>query len=345
MRNVILLAFSVVLMSLCAEAQEVSKKNWTLIHERTADWCPYCGTWGWKMKDSIFSRFANDNVIFMAVHHSGGLSNNTAMEFGNNFGGVSQPVFYVDGVDIDVSSGTIDQKLDETELEVGFKSTVGVIAGVGLDARMSESLDSMWVDAKVEFLTDVTGGDYYFGLYLLEDVLHQQASLPGTPLHKQVLRQSVGPVFGDRFHTGALNQGAVFNFSKKIGLVNGKRKDYKVVGIIWTKVSNKYLFFNANMVSPATPASSGDVVTADAASLTAFQNESGQIIVRLSDSTPASNYTVMVTDMAGRVVKTREITSADGKSNISIDGNFETGIHVVTAISGSKKYSTKLMVY
>lgn len=345
MRNVILLAFSLVLMSVCAEAQEVSKKNWTLVHERTADWCPFCGTWGWKMKDSIFTRFANDNVIFMAVHHSGGLSNTTSMEFGNNFGGVSQPVFFVDGVDIDVTSGNINQKLDETELEVDFKSTASVLAGVGLDAKMSEIQDSMWINAKVEFFSDVTGGDYYFGLYLLEDVAHQQASLPGTPLHKQVLRQSIGPVFGERFHTGALTQGTVFNFSKKIGLVNGKRKDYKVAGIIWTKVTNKYLFFNGNMVAPATPASSGDVANVEPSNLTAYQNEGGQIMVRLNEINPAANYTIMVTDMAGRVVRTRQVSATEVNTIISIDGNFEAGIHVVTAVSGSKKHSTRLMVY
>ena len=83
MKNLILL-FTLFIFSQ-ASAQVVSTKNWTLIHERTASWCPYCGTWGWDMKEQILNKFANENSVFMAVHYSGDLLNPVAEKFGENF--------------------------------------------------------------------------------------------------------------------------------------------------------------------------------------------------------------------------------------------------------------------
>ena len=344
MKKLILLAFGLVLLSFGVKAQEVSKKNWTLIHEKTADWCPFCGTWGWKMKDSILTKFANDNVIFMAVHYSGGLANSTTTEFDSNFGGLSQPVFFVDGTDIDVSSSNINQKLEETSWELDFKSTASVIAGVGINARMSETEDSLWVDARVEFLEGVTGGEYYFSLYTLEDVNHTQASLPGTPLHKQVLRKSLGPVFGKKFHSGALAAGTEFTFSEKLGLVTTDRKKLKVAGIIWTKVDNKYRFFNGNLVSPAIPAATEDSQLEPGA-LFAYQNEGGQVVVRLPETVTDGDVTLMVSDISGKVLGTKNVKASETKNPVTIDGNFGSGIHIVTAVSGNKKQSSKVVLY
>ena len=59
MRNV----FALLVLIFCAlnqsTGQEVSSKNWTLVHERTADWCPFCGTYGWEMKTRIFEKLLN----------------------------------------------------------------------------------------------------------------------------------------------------------------------------------------------------------------------------------------------------------------------------------------------
>ena len=66
-------------------AQQVSDKQWSLIHERTADWCPNCGSWGWDLKTKLIEKLDKKNVVFMASHHSGGLSNPTSVEFGKNF--------------------------------------------------------------------------------------------------------------------------------------------------------------------------------------------------------------------------------------------------------------------
>jgi hypothetical protein len=127
MKNLILL-FTFFIFSQ-ASAQVVSTKNWTLIHERTASWCPYCGTWGWDMKEQILNKFANENSVFMAVHYSGDLLNPVAEKFGENFVGAGQPLFYVDGFNIGVNSGNISTKISETQAEIDFKKDVSTIAG------------------------------------------------------------------------------------------------------------------------------------------------------------------------------------------------------------------------
>lgn len=131
---VVLLAVSQLVMG-----QEVNKQNWTLIHERTATWCPNCGTWGWTLKDRFIDEFKSENVLFIASHHSGDLVNSTATEFGNNFIGSGQPIFYVDGFNINASSSNINTKIEETRLEVQFKKDVSVLAGVGINANLNES--------------------------------------------------------------------------------------------------------------------------------------------------------------------------------------------------------------
>ncbi len=342
MRSVVFLLLIVFCFSYQANSQVVSTKNWTLIHERTADWCPYCGTWGWNLKSQMLDKFANDNVIFMAVHHSGGLNNATATAFGANFPGAGQPIFYVDGVDINATSTNIMQKLDETQLEVDFKASVGALAGVGINANLSQTEKVLTVDAKVEFLSDVEGGDYYFGLYLLEDVMHSQASRNGLQLHKFVLRQSLlNSVFGTPLQKGAVAKGTTFNISATATDIASDREKYKVVGIIWNKVNNKYIFFNANQVNPGIPAGTAQI---DEASFSVYQSESGNIIVEEAFNQNLDNTYITVSDMAGKILVRQNVSPADTGGRMTIDGIFLPGVHIVTIFQGTQKRSKKVLI-
>jgi len=342
MKNVVFLIFFILGISLSSSGQEVSNKNWTLIHERTADWCPYCGTWGWDMKTQIFDRFADDNVIFMAVHHSGGLNNIAATEFGNNYSGVGQPIFYVDGFDINASSNNISQKLAETQLELDFKASVPAIAGVGINASLSHTDNTLKVDAKVEFLGDVEGGNYYFGLYLLEDVTHSQASRNGPQLHKQVLRKSLlSSTYGNALQEGAIAKGTTFTISANVPGITEDRENYKVAGIIWNKVNNKYLFFNANMVNVGIPASSLEI---EDSSIHVFQSESSSIIIDIKGNDQFDGGLITVTDVSGKTIAVKQINNGQPDKRYSIDGSFSPGIHIVTLTNEKNRMSKKVLI-
>ncbi len=323
------------------QGQQVSDKNWTLIHERTADWCPFCGTWGWDLKTQMMNKFANDEVIFMAVHHSGGLSNPTAVEFGDNFGGSGQPIFFVDGVNINANGGNIATKLDETQLEVDFKNTVATIAGVGINANLSKTTNTLTVDAKVEFFNDVENGDYYLGLYLLEDVMNTQASRTGLQLHKNVLRQKLlTSTFGNPLQKGAVAKGTTFTVNTTVPGITADRDKIKVVGIIWNKVNNKYLFFNANQVNVGIPATSEEFTAKS--SFNAYQAESGNIVVEIPETFNEKVGTISVIDASGRTLETAAFV-ANSKS-ININSYFVPGMHVIMVVSGNQKISRKLII-
>ena len=325
-------------------AQQVSNKNWTLVHERTASWCPFCGTWGWTFKDSVFNKFTQDNVIFTAVHYSGDLINQSASEFDANFGGSGQPIFYVDGVNINVNSGNINQKLGETKLEVDFKSSTSVIAGVGIDAFLSSSNNTLTVNAKVEFVNPVEGGDYYLGLYLLEDVQNIQASRSGLQTHRNVLRRSLLPAtFGNALKSGAINKGTVFNVNTSVSGITASREKIKVVGIIWNKVNNKYLFFNANQVGVGIPASASDNVPNT--SFRVYQSESGTLMIDLKEVNIEADGVINISDVAGKIVASRNVAKNDTGNTIVISENFVPGMHIITLLSSKQKISRKIYIH
>jgi hypothetical protein len=347
MKHVIFLAiFMASVISL--NSQTVNKKQWTLIHERTADWCPFCGTWGWDLKTKLIDTFNTKDVIFMAIHHSGGLNNPTATAVGSNFTGDGQPRFYIDGTDMNATSGNVNAKVEEAKLIVDFNSFLAPFAGVGINAELSKTnQNTLKVDAVVEFLSDIEGGDYYLGLYLLEDVIHMQAAKGNSELHKSVLRSSLLPTaFGNPLIKGAVAKGAKFNLSVSVPNITPDRSKLKVVGIIWNKsaTNGKYLFFNANQVSVGIPASNNDVLS-KLNDMKVYQSESGNIIVDLSIEQFIKNATLTVTDISGKLITSKRLESlSPGAQKISLEANFNSGVHIVSLQEGKNIVSKKLII-
>lgn len=344
MKNLALLFLFLATSIQLANAQEVNNKNWTLIHEKTATWCPYCGTWGWDLKTQMINKFANNEVIFMAVHHSGDLNNPTATAFGDNFGGSAQPVFFVDGVNINAHSGNIATSIENTSLEVDFKKEASTFAGVGITATLDEATKTISAKAKVEFFSEVTSGDYYFGLYLLEDVQNTQASRTGVQLHKNVLRKSLLPqVFNNPLKSGAIAPGTTFDINGSIDQVTSAKENYKVVGIIWTKVNNKFLFFNANIVE-VKGVSSSDDTAANASEFNVYQSESGNIVIHFDDNYNASKSQITITDLSGKTVLTEQRLPHTG-NKMNVSGNFTPGMYIVTVMDEKQnKVSKKILL-
>jgi hypothetical protein len=341
MKNLFVFLFITCLSIFNGISQQVDNKSWTLVHEKTADWCPFCGGWGWQMKNEIFDEFSDDNVIFMAVHHSGGLTNNTAAEISQNFGGAGQPIFFMDGVDLGVNSGNINEKIDDIELVVEFKNNLPAFAGVGINANLSQDADILTVDAKVEFFSDVEGGDYYLGLYLLEDVMNTQAGRSGLQLHKNVLRRSLlNTTFGNALQKGAVSKGTIFNVSATVPNITSERTKLKVVGVIWNKANNKYLFFNAKQVNVGIPASADSDVQADINGFKVYQAESGNIHIEAGTLKQ-----VTIHDISGKPVYTENLSVQNNQSEIN---NYKLnayglvqGIYIVSCLTEDGEMLTK----
>lgn len=343
MKNVVLFALCTFIASFTANSQVVDDKNWTLIHERTADWCPFCGGWGWNFKEKIFQNFANSNVIFIASHHDGGLETPTSVEFGSNFSGAGQPVFYVDGININVSSSNQTTKINETQLEVDFKKSVAAFAGVGIDATLDPTTKVLSVNARVEFLSDVENGDYYLGLYLLEDLIHRQEGRGNQETHRNVLRRSLlSTTFGNALAKGAVKKGESFSITGGLQNITSAKENLSVVGIIWNKVNNKYLFFNANQVKVNSISNTDP--TPVSKDINVYQAESGAVVVELDDNSYA-NAQVIISDVSGKVILQQKVGDVkEGPSKLNLAVNFVEGLHVVTLSKGNQKVSKKIFL-
>lgn len=345
MKNWFLTFTFIITLGTIMNAQQVSNKNWTLVHERTATWCPFCGTWGWSMKDEIFKNYGDKNLIFMAVHHSGDLLNQTSNEFGNNFAGSGQPIFYMDGDNLNVNSGNISGRIGDIKTAMDFKATQSVFAGVGVDATFNSNTKTLTAKAKVEFFETVEGGDYYLGLYLVEDVFNIQASINGTPLHRNVLRQSLLPAtFGKAIKSGAVTKGSVFNVDASLENVNATRDRMKVVAIIWNKVGSKFIFFNANMVNVGIPASTEFEVDTNN-DLIIMQNESQSVIVDMKNIVLDQDAVLNISDISGRLITSQYVSKNNSNQILTLTGEFKPGMHIVTLVSDHKRISKKIVLH
>ncbi len=337
--------FSVVLflfLSLMSYSQ--ANKNWTMIHERTASWCSFCGGWGWSFKDQLIDGFKDDNVVFVAVHHSGDLANADAGVFDRNFGGSGQPIFFVDGVDIRATSNNRNVKFEETQLEVEFKKSAEVFAGVNLTSTYNTFNKELNAESEVEFYLDLEGNvNYYIGLYLLEDVMNIQAARTGIQLHKNVLRKSLLPeVFNNPIKSGDVKQGEKYKFSTTLPNLNGSPENFKVLAIIWTKPVDKYLFYNANIIQPEIINTSS---THEALNISfkTYQSESGDVVVNLGDSR-VDEGKIIISDISGKILISKDILKNDTSIH-NFSPIYTSGIHFVTIQQGSQKKTEKLFLY
>jgi hypothetical protein len=324
-------------------AQEVNTQQWTLIHERTADWCTICGGWAWDFKNRMIDEFASKPVVFVAAHHSGGLTNPAAQGFGTNFDGAGQPIFYVNGVNINATSGNQTAKLNDTKDEVDFNMGSSPFAGVGINATLNDATDVLTVDAKVKFLEKVEGGDYHLALYLLEDVNSFQANRGSSALHKGLMRASlIGDSFGKSIVSGAVDKDREFVESITVNSITQKKENIHILGVIWNKVNGKYLFFNANKVKVNAASSTEEDVLSQ--NITAFASESGDVVLEIETEQNLSDVQAQLTDINGRVLKMETIGDLTiGKHTFTLPTQGASGSYI-TSIRYNGKITSKVVI-
>ena len=347
MKNLFLIIAVIFTAQTMTQAQEVSEKSWTVIHERFATWCPFCGTWGWDLKERMLEEFKNDDVIFMSLDHSGDLTNDVAKEFDSNFKGSGQPIFYVNGVNINASSSNGSSKIQDTRLEVDYYKDLIPISALGLDATLNQDSKKIDVNALVRFVQEAESGDYYLGLYLLEDIWANQASRTGLQLHKNVLVGSFLPnVFNNHLTTGSVAQGTEFQMSGSIENISGDADNYKVMGVVWAynNLENRFLFNNAYITDVKVKTSTKDKENA-ATNFNAYQAESGNIVVSFEGDTQLSSSSELIlSEMSGSVIKKLSSKDLNTKS-IQINANYVPGVHIITVKNGGVSTSKKIVLF
>ena len=345
MRNLVFLVF--LFLSFAISAQEINKKQWSLINKKSADWCSLCGGWGWNFHKQLYDRFEGRDVLNWSTHYSGGLMNQASVDITANFGGVSQPIFYVEGTDLIATPNNVAQRLNEAEGIIDFTLSQSPFAGIGIDAVLSSQTNRLDVKAKVEFLMDVEGGDYFLGLYLVEDsVVAYQQNQGQMAVHRYLLRRSLmNDTWGKPLKKGAISKGTVFDVDADIENLTTPRNKLYVAAIIWNKNSNnKYLFFNGYQVPVGIPAASEDI-NASISGFKVFQTEGDRISVQLELENTLKDAILNVTDISGKTVSSRSVgTLPTGKHELFIQGNFSPGLHVVSINENNIVKSKKIVI-
>lgn len=323
------------------KAQVVSKKQWTMISKTSADWCSNCGSWGWNMHKQLLEKLENKQTILWALHTSGNLTNNTSAAIAANLGAVGHPRFFESLEDMNVNSSNIASKLLEAEAIVELNQLIDPFAGIGIDATIKQtgSGRELQVKAKTEFFLPVSQGDYHLGLYLVHDqLIAPQSGQGNNAVHRYVLRRSLfANHFGEPLAKGPIAAGKTFETLATITDVT--EGNVKVVAVIWNRRSDgKYLFFNANLVTPQVSSSTEEELNNPEVSY--FSKDQKIFLNDVQQSFTGCQFALF--DINGSLVdkKTFEEVTDTG---LGID--LKTGVYMVQMFSGNRMIaSDKVLV-
>lgn len=239
---------AIAILTFNVDAQEIDKNQWTLVTKRTADWCGFCGGWGWSFMKNIHEDLKNDRVVVWAAHHSGNLSNAISTAVANNFGAVGQPIFFVNEENMGVTSGNSATKRIELVNFVRELNMLPPFAGLGVDAFYNNG--KVEVNTAIEFFENFPNAEMYVANYIVRDnLIAPQSGQGANAKHINVLSGEVNnSPFGTPLNATSFNKGDKFNLNAEFdnfSLHSDKIEDVKIASVLWNKVNDKYVFVNA----------------------------------------------------------------------------------------------------
>lgn len=330
-----------------AEAQvEPTSDQYTILAKRSADWCPFCGQYGWDMLAGVIDRLEDERIIPFTYHYDGGLENDASSAIASYLGGSSQPIFFLNNDNIGVNGSNVNAKIDEVFETASFLNDFPAFAGVGIDANLNASGDELMVSANVKFFAELEG-EYYLGLYLIQNnLIHNQSGRGNNVAHKNVITHSFFEnAGGTLIVNGAVSNADDFNYAVTLPVTSDMVEvtDMSVIGIIWNKGANGYRFFNANIDSEIDLTLSSNDILLDNVNMKSFQNGDLLNIVIESDI-ELENATVQVVSISGQVLHVERLnTNAPFNTNINV-ANWAPGAYIVQLQSKSGVKSSKVNI-
>lgn len=227
-------------------------KQASLIVKKTADWCPFCGTYGWTFFRKVKDDTKDLPSIMIAMHYSGGLMNKTAEELNGNFSGPGQPVFFNNGRDMIVTSQNVDAKAKEYTDSVKVRASRKEL--VKIELKIVPKGTQFTAQLEIENESALTNAQQTVSLFVLRDnLIFNQASVGPNASHTNVLSGSLTPTtFGVPVYTGNVAAKTKIKINQDfpaITLHNGKPEDVKIAAILWNKnAQGKYDFINGTVL-------------------------------------------------------------------------------------------------
>lgn len=240
----------------------VEKKNRAAVIYFGEDWCPPCGSYGGPTLDSCLKQ-EGTLLTGMKINTS---SNNSSLNWSTGNGmwnvfnsGVFASANAIPSMAVNTTKQSVTTSVSSNYSGAVSKATTfangTVIAGIAL--RKSISGDSIAVDTKVKFFSDIAAGsDYRLAVYVVEDKLFtSQSTSSGTNSnyeYRNLVRTSNATVYyGQEINNGgdaiALDQ--EFSNTYKMYLKPAWNKNnLKVIGILWKMGGSPAQIVNSNVV-------------------------------------------------------------------------------------------------
>lgn len=225
---------------------EVPKTQQSLVTKKTADWCPFCGEWGWELYKGIIEDNQAGNALILAAHFSGGLQSDASIAITSNFGGFSQPKFYLNNIDQKANFSNISDVRGAIKSQIEGAASGTPIAQSGIRATYNDEF--LLVETNTEFFKEADGA-YFISAYLVEkEKIAYQSSVGNAAQHRFLLKSSLSESpFGDQIVDGNIVSGNKISWTSGIALKDAPMLDNLIVAtIIWKKEGDNYIYVNSN---------------------------------------------------------------------------------------------------
>ncbi len=320
-------------------------KNQPLISKRTADWCPNCGSWGWEFKLAIIDEIPADQATIVALHHSGGLANETNTALTDALGGFGQPTFFLNNTNLSASSGNWMSKLEQLKLDVETMNNEIPGFGIELHGYLGASANEVIAEIALH-INQAADGEYYLGTYLLtNDLVHNQAgnSAGSNAEHKKILLDEFsGSPFGREIGNGPILEGVMdFTITNTFTEVPDAQTD--IIVVVWKKEGDDYTVVNTAAIEGIELLSSNEEVNWITDAKTYFAQSS--ININLQSEEVIGEYKINILNTSGQIVKRLSDKTLDKSLEIQMDATaLTTGTYFINLVSSKGIWSDKVIV-
>lgn len=325
-----------------------------VIEEGTGTWCGWCPR-GAVAMDYMTSTYPSD-FIGIAVHNGDPM---TVTEYDDAAGISGFPGANVDRtlLGVSVSQGLFEQYYTD-------RVNMGVPANI--DAVSSGAGANVTVDVTANFYTPVSGASFRLAVVITEDGVtgttsnYNQAnyysgggqgamggyeSLPDPVPAAQMVYDHVGRALLGGYDgqvgsvPGVIADGTVaaYSFSYTIPATSDRANMHAVAMLIDSQTGE---IVNAKQISIAEDAS---IATVDAMNMSIFPNPATENVNVSFEA--AGDYTITITDMAGRVISTNAYSNLSGTQNIAVPvAELMSGNYLISVATEGASHSQVLVI-
>ena len=344
MKNIFFSCLAILVTFFSLNAQTLSNKQYTMVSERSADWCPLCGSWGWAFMHNLETELADKDVLLWSVHFSGNLTTPTTIDIASNLGGVYHPVFFLNEDDMDVSSSNVDEKLAELVQNVDLLNSFPPLVQMGSLAVLDGS--TLNVNAKLKFVEEAAVGEFYAAIYLIKDnLIAPQANQGNMASHTNVLDKSLlATTFGNLIATGPVADGSTFEVAATLNNFvphSPNLSDSKIAVVTWNKYNNKYIFLNASVIPVSLQNSTNPESNNGKLGCVCVQSK-GKLQVSIVNNL-SKDTEITLLDGLGKTISKR-IGKISEKDFVLETSNLIPGLYYIHVISGNQSLTKNVFI-